>query len=87
MKSFFDIKGYRLLATHYFQGIPKRYKYQNGRVELLVWYSGREWKYFVRRIAYLREEPDIETQMLKDLIPIGIEAVDLLNKSINFKQQ
>lgn len=84
MKSFFDIDDYRLLATHYYKGMPKRYKYQNGHVELLVWYSGRDWKYFVRRIAYLREESEIEKQMLKDLIPIGIKAVDILRNSVKF---
>lgn len=80
MKSFFDIDDYRLLATHYYDGEPSRFKAHNGSVELIVWLSSGRWRCFVRKIAYLVPVSKDDQEAMRHLESIGVKAVDMLNK-------
>ena len=75
------IKGYALVSTRYYQGEPSQYKWDNGSIELIVWLSKNRWKYFVRKIAYMRPLESSDKIVMQKMDTIGREAINQLNRN------
>ena len=73
-----------LHPTHYLEGKPTRYTYRIGHIELIVWLTDRlngQWRYFVRKTAYMQPLDKYDKKLMDEFTSIGIKAINHLNRN------
>lgn len=71
-------------VSHYKDGKPIRYVHRIGEIELIVWltHEGEEgqWRFFVRKIAYMQPIDKNDRKLMNEFTSIGYKAINILNK-------
>lgn len=70
-----------LHPTHYLEGKPIRYTYRIGHIELIVWLTKGEWRFFVRKTAYMQPLDKYDKKVIDEFTSIGFKAINHLNRN------